>query len=88
MGSLHNYLSRLGPFNALGQNPRPNICFWALLPTIAPQNSSFSLLPEEKKWGFDFLSVNTNRFLDSHVWECRFMRLIIVTDVSKLAKHH
>ena len=28
------YLLVLGPINVLGQNPRPNIQFWALIPTI------------------------------------------------------
>ena len=52
-----DHLSRillLGLVSVLGQCPRPNTLFWALAPTIAPQNSDFSLPSEEKKWGFDF----------------------------------
>ena len=35
--------------------PRPKVQYiiWALSPTIAPQNSNFSLLSEEKMWGFN-----------------------------------
>jgi len=41
-------VSLLGLVSVLGQGPRPNTLFWALAPTIAPQNSDFSLPSEEK----------------------------------------
>ena len=33
IGTLDNYLFLLGPFNVLGQSLRPNVWFWALIPT-------------------------------------------------------
>ena len=53
-GTPNNSLFLLGPFNVFGKSPRPNIWSWAFIPTIAPQNSGFSLSFEEKKWGLDF----------------------------------
>ena len=58
-----DHLSRillLGLVSVLGQGPRPNTLFWALAPTmalaptIAPQNSDFSLPSEGKDRGFAF----------------------------------
>ena len=37
--------------------------FWAFAPTIAPQNSGFSLLSEEKRWDFDIYWINYHNFL-------------------------
>ena len=46
----------------LGQGLRPNTLFWALAPTIALQNSDFSLPSEEKERGFDFLEIRPTDF--------------------------
>ena len=74
--------------SAKAQGSRPNIQFWALIPTIAPQNSGFSLLSEEKKWGFDLLRVKVIHFFGLHVWEYHFACPITVTDTSELAMRH
>ena len=60
--SLHDYLlwGFSSYFLLLGRIPiskwglRPNIKVQAFVPTIAPQNFNFSLLPEEKKYNFDW----------------------------------
>ena len=43
--------------------PRPIVWSWAFAPTIAPQNSGFSLLSEEKMWDFDIYWINYHDFL-------------------------
>ena len=43
-----------------------------LCPTIASKNSSFFLLSDEKKWGFDFGNTNFALFFDFHTWKCHF----------------
>ena len=70
------------------QSLRSNIQFWALIPTIAPQNSNFSLLSEEKNWGFDFSGVKITNSSDLHMLEHRQVLLITIADTSKHAMRH
>ena len=53
------YCPRTGPW--------PNILFWALTPTIAPQNSGFALPFEERKRVLTFLKDKFKRLFDLHV---------------------
>ena len=82
------------PFNLFGQGVvfelglRPNILRWAFSPTIAPQNTNFSLVSEEKKWGFDLLSNERTEFLTPHV--CMRMNLgpFITAAVASFPRRH
>ena len=88
LNTLTIVYSFLGPINVLSQSPRLNIQFWALIPTIAPKNSNFSLSSEEKNWGFDFLVVKIINSSDLHTWEHCQALLITVDDTSKPAMRH
>ena len=51
---LPSHLLLLGFIPISKQGLRPNVRIQAFAPTITPQNFNFSLLPEEKKYNFDF----------------------------------
>ena len=80
----------LGRFIVLGQAHAPcsNILFWALTPTIAPQNSGFSLPSKERKRVLTFLKDKFKRLFDLHVRERGFTCPINVTDVSQFTRHY
>ena len=84
---IHYHLFVLGSSHSRPK-PKAQYMSWALNPTITPQKSSFFLLIRGKKWGFDFLRINTIFSFDLHTWECRFACPIIVTDASKPVRRH
>ena len=62
-----SHLLLLGLVSVLGQCPRPNTLFWALAPTIAPQNSDFSLPSEEESGVLIFQEIRPTDIWFTHV---------------------
>ena len=60
--------------------PKAQYMIWVLNPTIASQNSGFSLSSEEKNGILIFIALILFFPFDLHTWECCFAHPIIATD--------
>ena len=70
-------------------SPTQRLKFWA--PTIAPQNSNFSLSSEEKKYNFDVypqLHLRPQGFSNPGTWKGHVRHFTRVSDAWELAQHY
>ena len=62
-----------------------------LAPTIAPQNSNFSLSSDEKKYNFDVypqLHLRPQGYSNPGTWKGPFRHFMRVSDAWELTQHH
>ena len=70
---------------------KPSAKAQVLAPTIAPQNSNFSLSSEEKKYNFDVypqLHLRPQGYSNPGMWKGHFCHFTRVSDAWELAQHH
>ena len=70
---------------------KPNVKAQVLAPTIAPQNSNFSLSSEEKKYNFDVypqLHLRPQGYANPGTWKGHFRHFTRVSDAWELTQHH